>query len=127
VGGHYSEAEAATIRNFVRNRQQERKLALAALLLTARRDCEAIVAMIARDHAPSRIYQWGSLVHDSHFSQLSDIDLALEGITDPERLSAIIASAEKLTRFPLDLLAIEHLHPAYAEHIRKRGRVVYER
>lgn len=58
---------------------------------------------------------------------MSDIDLALEGITDPEKLSAIIASTEKLTRFSLDLLAIEHLHPAYAEHICKRGKVVYER
>jgi predicted nucleotidyltransferase len=125
--GLYTETEAATIRKFVRERQQERKLALAALLDAARRDCAAIVAMIARDHVPARIYQWGSLVHDNHFSQMSDIDLALEGITDPGKLSAIIASAEKLTRFPLDLLAIEHLHPAYAEHIRKRGRVVYER
>ena len=83
--------------------------------------------MIARDHTPSRVYLWGSLINGSDFSEISDIDIALEGITDPAELSAIRGSAEKLTRFPLDIVAIEHVHPAYAEHIRRRGRVAYAR
>jgi len=58
---------------------------------------------------------------------MSDIDIALEGITDPAELSAIRSAAERLTRFPLDMVAIEHVHPVYADHIRRRGRVVYER
>ncbi len=78
-----------------------------------------VAAMIVRDYKPLRIYQWGSLLEDRHFSEISDIDIAVEGITDAE--------AEQLTRFPLDIVAIEHVHPAYAEHIRRRGRIVHER
>lgn len=123
----YTEQEAATIRAFVRTRRQRRKLELDARLLAARGDCDAIVSSIARDHRPLRIYTWGSLVNEGHFSERSDVDIALEGITDPAELSAIQRSAEKLTRFPLDIVAIEHVHPAYADHIRRRGKVVYER
>lgn len=78
-----------------------------------------VAAMIVRDYKPLRIYQWGSLLEDRHFSEISDIDIAVEGITD--------ADAEQLTCFPLDIVAIEHVHPAYAEHIRRRGRIVHER
>ena len=83
--------------------------------------------MIVRDYKPLRIYLWGSLVDDRHFSERSDIDIAVEGITDPAELSALRDSAEKLTRFPLDIVAIEHVHPVYAEQIRRRGKVAYAR
>ena len=86
-----------------------------------------VAAMIVRDYKPLRIYQWGSLLEDRHFSEISDIDIAVEGITDAEALSGLRTEAERLTRFPLDIVAIEHMHPAYAEHIRRRGRIVHER
>jgi predicted nucleotidyltransferase len=127
VGSHYTEAEAETIRAFVRGRRKSKRLELVARLLAARRDCDAIVAEIAQKYSPLRIYLWGSLLNDRHYSEMSDIDIALEGITDPAELSAIRSAAERLTRFPLDMVAIEHVHPVYADHIRRRGRVVYER
>jgi predicted nucleotidyltransferase len=83
--------------------------------------------MIVKEYKPLRIYQWGSLLEDRHFSEISDIDIAVEGITDTAALSGLRAAAEQLTYFQLDIVAIEHVHPAYAEHIRHRGRVVYER
>ena len=127
MNGHYTEAEAETIRAYVRASRSHKRLELAARLLAARRDCDEIVQAVAREYKPTRIYQWGSLVDERHFSEMSDIDIALEGITDPATLSALRGAAEKLTRFPLDIVAIEHVHPAYADHIRRRGRVVYER
>jgi len=127
VSGFYTEKEAQTIRAFVRARKNRKRLELAARLKAARRDFDTVVAMIARDYKPLRIYQWGSLLEDRHFSEISDIDIAVEGITDAETLSGLHAEAEQLTRFPLDIVAIEHVHPAYAEHIRRRGRIVYER
>jgi predicted nucleotidyltransferase len=127
VSGHYTEAEAETIRAYVRATRSRKRLDLAARLLAARRDCDAIVHAVAREYKPIRMYQWGSLVDERHFSEMSDIDIALEGITDPATLSALRGAAEKLTLFPLDIVAIEHIHPAYADHIRRRGRVVYER
>jgi len=127
VSGHYTEKEAETIRAFVRARQSRKRREFAARLDAARRDCDAIVSAIAREYRPLRVYQWGSLVNDRHFSEMSDIDIAVEGITDPAALSALRGVAEKLTRFPLDIVAIEHVHPAYTDHIRRRGRMVYER
>jgi predicted nucleotidyltransferase len=127
VERHYTEEESAVLRTLVRERRSRRKLDLEARLLAARRDCDAIVAMIVREHKPIRIFLWGSLINDRHFSERSDIDIALEGIVDPAELSAIRGSAEKLTRIPLDIVAIEHVHDAYAGHIRNRGRVAYER
>jgi len=127
VSGFYTEKEAQTIRAFVRARKNRKRLELAARLKAARRDFDTVVAMIVREHKPLRIYQWGSLLEDRHFSEISDIDIAVEGITDAEALSGLRGEAEQLTRFPLDIVAIEHVHPAYAEHIRRRGRIVYER
>jgi predicted nucleotidyltransferase len=127
VGGHYTEAEAETIRAYVRATRSRKRLDLAARLLAARRDCDAIVHAISRGYTPVRIYQWGSLVDERHFSEMSDIDIALEGITDPATLSALRGATEKLTQFPLDIVAIEHVHPAYADYIRRHGKIVYER
>lgn len=127
MSGQYTEAEAETIRAYVRSRRAQRRTELAARLSDARRDCSAIVQAIVRDYAPIRIYQWGSLLDDRHFSEMSDIDIAVEGITDPATLSALRGAMERLTRFVLDIVAIENIHSAYADHIRRRGRIVYER
>jgi len=127
VSGFYTEKEARTIRAFVRARKNRKRLELAARLEEARRDFDTVVAMIVKEYKPLRIYQWGSLLEDRHFSEISDIDIAVEGITDAEALSGLRAEAEQLTRFPLDIVAIEHVHPAYADHIHRRGRIVHER
>ncbi len=127
MSGQYTEAEAETIRAYVRSRRARRRTELASRLSDARRDCAAIIQAIVQDYAPIRIYQWGSLLDDRHFSEMSDIDIAVEGITDPAALSALRGAMEKLTRFALDIVAIEHVHAAYADHIRRRGRIVYER
>ncbi len=123
--GHYTEREAETIRAFVRKRRSERKRFLAQRLRAAQQDRDAILAAIVKDHKPQRIYLWGSLVDERHFSEISDIDIALEGITDPAALSAIRGEAEHMTSFPVDLVALEHVHPAYADFIRRHGKVVY--
>jgi predicted nucleotidyltransferase len=127
VSSQYTEVEAETIRAFVRARKRQKKHDLAERLLAARRDFNTIVSTVARTYHPVRIYQWGSLVDDRHFSEMSDIDIAIEGITDPALLADLHRTAEELTQFPLDIVAIEHVHPAYADYIRRRGRIVYER
>jgi predicted nucleotidyltransferase len=123
----YTEEEARMIRTFVREKRKSRMLALDSRLRAARADRDAIVSMISRKHAPVRIYLWGSLVNGSHFSERSDIDIALEGVTDAGELSALRRAAETMTEFPLDIVTIEHVHPSYAEHIRRRGIVAYAR
>jgi predicted nucleotidyltransferase len=124
---HYTEADADTIRSFMRKRKRRKERDLALRLSEARRDFKAIVVEIARRYNPQRIYQWGSLIDGGHFTELSDIDIAVEGIGDPQTFFELLGTAEKITRFDLDIVQMEHLHPAYADGIRRRGRIVYER
>jgi len=123
----YTEREAATIRDFVRRRVRERERERSALLDRARADCAVIVGRIARELGPARIYQWGSLVQGSHFTERSDIDIAVEGVADPRKLHEMLGDLQRMTAFDLDIVRLERLTTAAAEHIRKRGRVVHER
>jgi predicted nucleotidyltransferase len=110
----------------LKRKSAKRSRALQERLSEARRDLDRIVRHIAETYQPRRIYQWGSLVDGKHFSERSDIDIALEGITDAATFFSILADAESMTRFPVDIVQMETIHPAYAESIRARGRVIYE-
>lgn len=93
----------------------------------ARLDAQAIIAHIASRFQPLRIWQWGSILDPGKFCDFSDIDIALEGIADPRDFFSILRDAERLTLFPLDILQLDTLEPHFAEIIRRKGRVVYER
>lgn len=112
---------------FLREREKRRRAALERRYARACRDVKRIVRAWAREGAPRRVWQWGSLLHPSRFSEVSDIDLAVEGVADPERFHRLCAMAEKLTTLPLDLVQLERIEPEFAALIRERGKVVYER
>jgi len=107
-------------------RAEARDRALAERLRHARQEADAVVAMIIRKYAPQRVWQWGSLVHGQGFSEASDLDIAIEGVTDPKRFFALAADAETLTGLPVDLVQMEMIDPAHAESIRRKGRLVYD-
>jgi predicted nucleotidyltransferase len=90
-------------------------------------DAAAIIDWIASHHASRRIYQWGSLLRPESFRSYSDIDIALEGVLDPAGFFAILGQAEKMTRFPVDIVQLEKIEPEFAESIRETGKLVYER
>ena len=123
----YTEEEATTIRSFVRRRIRQRDRERSRLLARARSDSDAIVKRLARELGPVRIYQWGSLVSDEHFSDRSDIDIAVEGVADPLKLFELYAELQGGTAFDLDIVRMESVQPAYADHIRRRGKIVHER
>ena len=83
--------------------------------------------MIIRKYQPEKIYQWGSLLNEKNFTERSDIDIALEGITNPADFFALLGNADELTAFPVDIIQLEKIHPLNAESIKKNGRLVYER
>jgi predicted nucleotidyltransferase len=122
-----SDRELKQMQRRLTQRSLERTRALERRLEEARRDFDRIVHHIAERFQPLRIYQWGSLLDGRHFTERSDIDIATEGITDAATFFAIFAAAERLTRFPVDIVQIERIHPEYADLIRTRGRIVYER
>ena len=114
-------------REFLRRRQARQQALLSERFAEAWRDCRAIVKLIAEKYKPRRIHQWGSLLNREHFCVASDIDLAVEGITEPARFFALYGEADRLTGFPLDLVEMEKIEPEFAELIREHGIVVYER
>jgi hypothetical protein len=114
------------VRSFLKAKQDKRRDLLLSRWEKARRDFEKIVNHISRAYAPLRIYQWGSLLDFSRFSEISDIDIALEGIRGPEEYFAILGDAMKMTAFPLDIVELEKLDPETAGQIREKGRLVYK-
>lgn len=121
-----SDDELQLMRKNLRERQERRRRELEERLEMARRDFDRIVEHIAKTYGPKRIWQWGSLIDGRHFSERSDIDIALEGIEDPKTFFAILGDAMDMSSLPVDVVQIETIHPAYADSIRSRGRIVYE-
>ena len=90
-------------------------------------DADAIIQCIKTEYAPQKIYQWGSLLHPERFHEYSDIDIAIEGITDAETYFRLLADAMKHTHIALDIVQIEKIEPEFAALIRQSGKIVYER
>ena len=113
-------------REFLARKKKREATEAGELFSQARRDFEAIKKMIIDHYRPRRIYQWGSLLDQSKFKKYSDIDIAVEGVDDPERFFRMFGDAERLTDFPLDLLDINKVSPEFADIIKSRGVLVYE-
>ena len=109
------------MRENLARREAERQRGRAERLEAARADFDRVVAHIARVYAPTRIYQWGSLLDGEHFDERSDIDIALEGVTDAESFFALLADAEDLTTFTLDIVQLETIHEEFAKSIGADG------
>ena len=114
-------------RAFLAAKDRAREEALDLRFAQANADFQAIVALIVERYRPKRIYQWGSLLDRRRFSEISDIDIALEGLPDAETYFAILGEAMRMTSFPLDLVELEKIGAENARHIREYGRPVYER
>lgn len=95
-----------------------------ALWKQAQADAQAIIEMIARRYDPQQIIQWGSVLAPEHFSEASDIDLAVAGV-DAVVFLHLLGEAEALTDFPLDILRWEEVPPAFQKTILMKGKVVY--
>ena len=114
-------------RQRLRDRAQARFEQFEEMRCQAVSDVRAIADMIAGKYEPVCIYQWGSVLRPGDFRDYSDIDIAVEGITDAQTFFRLLADAQALTHFSLDIVQMEKILPEYAEDIRHHGRVVYER
>jgi len=114
-------------REFIRKKEERIKSEKNPHFEQAWCDFDKIVEMIIKKYNPKRIWQWGSLLDQFFFSNISDIDIAVEGIKDWSTLFAMLGDAEKLTNFPLHLVDIKDVNPIFSEYIKKNGKLVYER
>ena len=115
------------VRAFLAAKERRRQEALDRRFAVATSDFARIVAHIVATCASRRILQWGSLLDRRRFSEISDIDIALEGVSGPQAFFAILGAAIEMTDFPVDIVEMEKIGRENAAHIREVGRVVYER
>ena len=115
------------VRAFLADRVQRRRLRIDERYARATRDARAIVSEIAAQVNPRRIYQWGSLLDRERFSEISDLDIAVEGLNGPAEFFRILGIAMNGTAFPVDVVELEKVPADVAERIRKRGALVHER
>jgi len=114
-------------RAWLRARDRRRAERRRRLWEQAKQDADRTIALIVREFRPARIYQWGSIVHPEHFAEYSDIDIAVEGLPGgAAEYFRLLAEAEKLTSFPLDIVELEHIEPEFAELIRTYGVLRYD-
>jgi len=120
-----SKFDIEAARRFWFDKQATRERQRRARWAAACSDCQQITAMIKSEFRPKRILQWGSLLDVRHFSEASDIDLAVEGL-DVEEFFALFRWAEDLTNFPLDLLRWENLSPEVRKLLLMKGKILHE-
>jgi predicted nucleotidyltransferase len=118
---------AQTMSAYFEKKQAIRTDLRKSLFETAWHDFEKICQHIMDQYKPERIYQWGSLLNERHFSEISDIDIAVEGIDDPKTYFRLLYEAAEMSRLPVDIVQIEFVPDYHKERILKRGRLVYER
>ena len=114
-------------RDFQKRKRQRRQSALDTQYQKAQDDFRKIVDLIIEKHKPKRIYQWGSLLNKHRFSEISDIDIAVEGLPNAQSFFNLLSDAENLTDMPLDIIEMESIHEFHREMILKRGVLIYER
>jgi predicted nucleotidyltransferase len=114
------------VREFIASREERRQRAIRRRFERATGDFDRIVSHIIRKYRPTRLYQWGSLLHPERFSEISDIDIAVEVLTSPESYFSLLGEADEMTDLPVDIVELEKIHPLHAQSIREKGRLVHE-
>jgi len=70
-----------------------------------------------------RVYIVGSLLNEGQFTEYSDIDIAVEGLQ--EDYFAVMTRLEDLLDREVDIIELEHCR--FADAIKKKGLLVYEK
>ena len=113
-------------RQFLEEKENQRQKRLDEKFLQAQQDFEQIKNLIIEKYHPKRIFQWGSLLHREQFSEVSDIDIAVEGITSAEEIFKLYGEIMNMTRFSIDLIQMEKIEPEFVELIKSKGKLVYD-
>ncbi len=98
------------VRAFLDDRDAQHRARIDARFERAGRDARAIIAQIAAQVNPRRIYQWGSVLDRSRFSEISDIDIAVEGLRGPAEFFRTLGIAMQGTTLPVDVVELENYY-----------------
>jgi hypothetical protein len=112
------------VKDYLRKKKDRQRAKRLALWEVAQQDAQIIIEMTIQKYQPKQIIQWGSRLEPRHFSEASDIDLAFVGL-DSLSFMRLLADAEDMTKFPLDLVQLELIHPSFQKIIIMKGKIVY--
>lgn len=112
-------------RAFLAAKKARRKQLLEKLFQEATDGCARIARHIIARYRPRCIWQWGSLLNPEKFSEISDIDLALEGLAGPQQFFAALGDAMNMTKFPVDIVELEKIGLENAQYIRNTGKLLF--
>jgi predicted nucleotidyltransferase len=114
-------------RQTLQRRQRTRRAESRSLWEQAHADTQLLIEHIVKTYQPTRIIQWGSILDPDRFSHRSDIDIAVEGSFSPATWFQLLGDAMRMTRFSVDIVDLGHVESEFADIIRMKGRIVYER
>ena len=83
-----------TVRTSLQRRRTQRERAHHELHQRAAAQARDVVELIGQRYRPRRIIQWGSVLQPERFREFSDIDIAVEGITDPQLFFRLVGDVE---------------------------------
>ena len=115
------------VRAFLADKTRRRQERVDERFAQATREARAVISEIAVQVNPRRIYQWGSLLDRKRFSEISDVDIAVEGLNGPEEFFRVLGIAMNGTALPVDVVELEKVPADVADRIRTRGALVHER
>ena len=115
------------VRAFLADKKQRRRAGIDERFAQATRDARAIVSEIVTQVNPRRIYQWGSLLDRKRFSEISDVDIAVEGLNGPAEFFQVLGIVMNGTSLPADVVELEKVPADVVDRIRTRGALVHER
>lgn len=92
----------------------------------ASRQVDSALAVLRGFPSVRRVILWGSILRPERFSGISDIDICVEGVTDPKEWSRLEQELLQVITLPLDLVSWESLMEPHRESIVARGKVMYE-
>ena len=79
--------------------------------------------LLKQNFQAAKVFVFGSLVHQDWFSNTSDIDLAVAGLSAWDHLAAV-AQLQDLSTFKVDLIRLETCQPEFRSKIEKEGRLI---
>lgn len=115
------------MRTFVAEKHRRRDQHLADLHARAAQQARQILELLIAGGNPTRIVQWGSVLHPHLFREYSDIDFAVQGLPDAQSLAELQDRAQRIADFPVDIVNLDRIEPEFRAVILAKGRIVYER
>jgi predicted nucleotidyltransferase len=110
----------------IRRLQRADNAARAQRYAEAQCDLERALDAIRAFPQVQRVRVWGSLLRPDRFTEMSDIDICVEGVSSPTVWSELEQRLLAVVQLPLDLVRWEDLMQPHRESIEARGKVVYE-